>query len=476
MIGRHDHIKEMRLLLSSSQAEFLVVTGRRRVGKTYLIDNVYKDNIVFQMTGIQNGSLTTQLNNFSQKLAEHSGTPYVSPASNWQEAFIQLKQYTQTLKTSESHVIFMDELPWIYTIRSGFLQFLAHFWNDYLSKQKNFTLVICGSATSWLINKITNDKQGLHNRVTHRIHLKPFCLSEVQEYLEARKINLTQQSIAQIYMIMGGVPYYLEDIKKGESVTAMIERMCFNDQGLLKHEYDNLYHALFDNPLNHEAIVKVLSNSKDGLTRNQIIKRTKLKAGGPYTRTMEELIQSGFVIEEQPFNRKKRGSVYKINDEYTVFYHKFISKNKKYVKGMWQQLSTSQSYKIWCGYAFEMLCKKHIGGIKKSLGITSVYTETSSLRIASNDNDDGGFQIDLIIDRKDDTINLCEIKYYSDSFKVDKSYAAQLRSKQHRFREYTKTKKTLFNTLITNHGVVNNAYAKEVVDNTVELEALFDPY
>ncbi len=474
MVGRHDHIREMRSLLNSSQAEFLVVTGRRRVGKTYLIDNVYEDNLAFQMTGIQNGNLSTQLLNFSQKLAEYSGAPYVSPAANWQEAFIQLKQYLQTLNKNKSHVIFMDELPWIYTIRSGFLQLLAHFWNDYLSKQKNFTLVICGSATSWIINKITNDKKGLHNRVTHSIHLQPFNLSEVQEYLVSRKIKLTRQNIAQIYMIMGGIPYYLKDIKKGESVPVMIERMCFRDGGLLKREYENLYHALFDNPQNHEAIVAVLSKSKDGLTRSQIIQKAKLKAGGPYTRAMEELMQSGFVIEEQPFNKKKRGSIYKINDEYSVFYHKFIKKNKKYIKGMWQQQSASQSYKIWCGYAFEMLCKKHIDSIKQSLGIASIYTEVSSLRVSSDNSHDERFQIDLIIDRKDATINLCEIKYHATSYKIDKAYASKLTWRQQRFREYTKTKKTIFNTLITNQGIVDNAYAMEVVDSTVELDALFE--
>ena len=473
MIGRQDQIREMKLRLNSSKAEFLVVTGRRRVGKTYLIDNVYKNNIAFHMTGIQNGALSTQLQNFSQKLAEFSGTPYVAAAANWQEAFVQLKQYLQTLKKTKSHVIFIDELPWIYTVKSGFIQLLAHFWNDYLSKQKNFTLVVCGSATSWIINKITNDKQGLHNRVTQWIHLKPFNLSEVEEYLLKKKIKLTRQSIVQIYMIMGGIPYYLEDIKKGESVPVMIERMCFRDDGLLKREYDNLYQALFDNPKNHEAIVAVLSKSKDGLTRSQIIKKAKLKSGGPYTRAMEELMQSGFVIEEQPFNRKKRGSVYKINDEYSTFYHKFIKKNKKYIKGMWQQLSGSQSYKIWCGYAFEMLCKKHIDGIKQSLGIASVYTEVSSLRVPIEIHPDGGFQIDLIIDRKDATINLCEIKYHATPVKIDKTYASKLTWRQQRFKDYTKSKKSIFNTLITNRGIVDNAYAKEVVDSTVALDALF---
>ncbi len=473
MVGRHDQIREMKLRLKSSKAEFLVVTGRRRVGKTFLIDNVYRKNTVFHMTGIRNGNIGAQLQNFSQKLAEYSGTPYVSPAENWQAAFVQLKQYLQTLKKTKSHVIFLDELPWIYTIRSGFIQLLAHFWNDYLSKQKNFTLVVCGSATSWIVNKITNDKNGLHNRVTSWISLKPFSLSEVEEFLIKRKIRLTRQNIAQIYMIMGGIPYYLENIKKGESVALMAERMCFRDGGLLKREYDNLYNALFDNPQNHEAIVAALSKSKDGLTRKEIIKKAKLMAGGPYTRAMEELMQSGFVIEEQPYNKRKRGSIYKINDEYTVFYHKFIKKNKKYIRGMWQQLSESQSYKIWCGYAFEMLCKKHIDGIKRSLGIGSIYTEVSSLRVSSKDNEDGGFQIDLIIDRKDATINLCEIKYYATAIRIDKAYASKLTWRREAFREYTKSKKTIFNTLITNRGVADNAHAKEVVDSAIELDALF---
>ncbi len=471
MIGRKEHIKKMTDLLKSGKSEFLAITGRRRVGKTFLVDNVYKDHVCFNITGIQNGSMEEQLLNFRIKLSEHSKTPLISAPKNWQEAFFQLKTYLSTLDRRKKKVIFIDELPWIYTPKSKFIQMLAHFWNDYLSKEKNFILVICGSATSWILKKIVNDKGGLHNRISEVIKLLPFTLYETKLFLESKKIKLTNQEIAKIYMAMGGIPYYLEKINKGESAAVAIERMCFADNGILKYEYDNLYKALFKNAEIHESIVETLAKSRYGLSRNEILKKSKLSTNGSFNRAMEELLQSGFLAENNQFGRKKWGSIYMLNDEYSIFYHRFIKPNRKYIKGIWLQLSNSQSYKIWTGYAFELLSIKHISQIKKALGISGVYVETSTMRIPGTD-EESGFQIDLIIDRKDATINLCEMKYYDAVFKIDRQYANKLIERKQRFIEHTKTRKQVFNTFITNHGVLENKYYLEVVDSQITLNDL----
>jgi uncharacterized protein len=463
MIGRDIHITQLNEALQATKSSFIAITGRRRVGKTYLIDEVYKKNICLRITGIQGGDLNSQIINFTQKIAEYSNFPIVTIPNNWQEVFLLLKNYLKTLSTKKKQVIFLDELPWMNTPKSGFIQLLAHLWNDFLSKESHFILVICGSSTSWITQKIVNDKGGFHNRLTHHITLNSFTLSETKQFLFSKNIKLTDTSIAELYMIMGGIPFYLENIKQGESPTVSIERMCFLEGGILKNEYDNLYKAIFENPINHEAVVETLSNSKQGLTREEIIKKSKIIDGGPYQRTMQELLTSGFIVEERPFNNKKRGSIYRLVDEFSVFYHKFIKKNQKAQVGIWQLLSNSQSYKIWAGYAFESLCMKHLNEIKKAMGVQNVYAETSSYRYVGNKSEDG-FQIDLIIDRKDAVINLCECKFYESTFEITKKYAEQLKWRKSAFRIATNTKKNIYTTLISNHPIKENEHSLESVD------------
>ncbi|MEE9438464.1 MAG: ATP-binding protein [Saprospiraceae bacterium] len=469
MIGREKQIERMKYLLKTNKSEFVAVTGRRRVGKTFLIDTVYRKQICFMITGIQHGNMEDQLMNFAIKLSEYTKNPVLSPPKDWQEAFYQLKSYLKSLSKRSKKVIFIDELPWIYTKRSKFIQMLAHLWNDYLSKEKHFVLVICGSASSLVTKNIVNDKGGLHNRLSEIIRLKPFTLSETKMFLKSRRINLVDQEITKLYMALGGVPFYLEQIRKGESAVVALQRLCFSADAIFKNEYDNLYKALFYNAEKHEAIVALLAKSKDGLIRKQI--REKIIAKGSYNRTMEDLILSGFVTEHLPFGGKTHGTIYRLDDEYSVFYHRFIKPNKKQSKGAWLKLSASQAYKIWTGYAFESICHKHIDEIKQALGISGVYTEISALRVQGNAIEKG-FQIDLIIDRNDNTINICEIKYYGGTFKIDKAYAKTLIERKQMFIEKTRTKKQVFNTIITNYDVLSNQYSLAVAEAEITLKSL----
>ena len=474
MIGRKIEKERVEQLLISGRSEFLAVTGRRRVGKTYLIDALLGDYYCFSMTGIQNGSTKTQLVNFASKLSEYEGSQTINLPDNWQIAFQQLKSYLKTLDKGKKHVIFIDELPWIATSKSGFVQFLAHFWNDYLSKEKHFILVICGSATSWITKKIINDVGGLHNRVTENIHLYPFTLSETTAFIKSKGLQFSIQEVAKIYMVLGGIPFYLENLRKGESFAAAIERLCFSPTGILHNEYNNLFQALFNNAEVHQEIVAALATRQNGVSNADILSQLNLKqATGSYQRAMEELIISDFVIENIPFGKKKRGALYRLIDEYCIFYHRFIKPNRKFTAGMWQQLAESQTYKIWSGYAFETLCHKHIETIKKTLGIAAVFTEIYSLNVPTS-TDNEGLQIDLIIDRKDSCINLCEIKFHSGIFTITKDYYLKLIEKRQRFIDFTGTKKQVFLTFITNHGIAQNAYSLEIVDAEVRLEQFLE--
>ncbi|NVK63406.1 MAG: AAA family ATPase [Flavobacteriales bacterium] len=480
MIGRSKEQKTLTLLLKREKSSFVAVTGRRRVGKTFLIDDFFQDHLCFRITGIQNGTFEEQLVNFHHRLNHSVGQNKkkaegldANPPENWQEAFQRLRSYLDSLSSRKKKVIFVDELPWMATPRSNMLQHLAHLWNDYLSKKKHFILVVCGSASSWLTAKVLNDPGGLHNRVSDHINLHPFTLKETKAFLEHKGIRLSHQEIAKIYMTFGGVPYYLEQIRRGENATVAIERICFSNEGMLKNEYGNLYKALFRNPEYHESVVEVLASKSSGLTRKEIIQQSKLKAGGAYDRTMNDLLMSGFISEFLPYGKKKRGVLYRLNDEFSIFYHRFMKTNRSYSKGIWAQLSASQSYKIWTGYAFESVCMKHIDEIKHALGISAVYTEVSGFRVEGNTYEKG-FQIDLVLDRKDDVIHLFEIKYYAASFKIDKDYARNLRERKQRFIEHTGTKKQVFTSFITNHGIKENAFSHEVVDSELILDDFFE--
>lgn len=474
MIGRKKEIEKIEQLLLSVRSEFLAVTGRRRVGKTFLVDTVLRDHYCFSMTGIQNASTKVQLFNFGIKLAEYDGTLTPKAPENWQTAFLALKTYLKTLDRGKKQVLFIDELPWVHTPKSGFVQMLAHFWNDYLSKEPHFILVICGSATSWIVKKVINDSGGLHNRITENIHLYPFTLAETHAFLKSKGLQFTLQEVVKIYMALGGIPFYLESLKRGESFAAAIERLCFSPIGILHNEYANLFQALFNNAALHQEIVSILAERHYGMSHIEILQQMGVqKPTGSYTRAFEELILSDFIEETTLFGKKKRGAMYRVIDEYSNFYHRFIRQNKKYTPGMWQQLAESQAYKIWSGYAFETLCHKHIDAIKRALGIAAVFTEIYSLHVPGSSTGDG-FQIDLLIDRKDGCINLCEIKFHAGPFVLTKEYYQQLIEKRQRFIDYTGTSKQVFLTFITNQGVVPNAYAREIVDAEVRVEELIE--
>jgi hypothetical protein len=469
MIGRSEQTQIMRNALQLKKSSFIAITGRRRVGKTFIVRAIYEKQLCFSVTGIQNASLSVQIGNFIHKLSEFQpDLKLIGTIKNWQDAFFAFKTYLKTLPKDKKQVIFIDELPWMSTAKSGFIQLLAHLWNDYLSQEKHFILVVCGSSTSWITTKIINDKGGFHNRVTIPIHLKPFTLAETKQFLESRHIEFTDSGIAEIYMCLGGLPYYLEQIEKGESPTKAIERICFSQNGILKREYENLYKALFENWEYHEAIVQALAQSQKGLTRNEIVEKSKVRAGGNLNRVMNDLILSDFVSAYHPFGSKKRESLYKLTDEFSSFYHRFMKDNEQKDSEIWTIISQSQSFKIWRGLAFENLCLKHIKEIKNALGIKNVYTETTGFF----KNIDEGIQIDLIIDRKDATINLCECKFYESNFEITKAYADELKNRKIAFRTATKTKKMLLTTFITNESIKENAYSLETIDVVVELSDL----
>lgn len=473
-VGRDREKAIFQKALQSKSAELIAVIGRRRVGKTFLIRSFFESYIQFEITGIHDGTLSEQLQNFSYQLtrATASEIPLASP-KNWIAAFQQLTTYLESKKSKQKHVVFIDELPWIASSRSGFMKALENFWNSWAVKQK-IVIILCGSAATWMTKKLVHNKGGLHNRITRQIHLTPFDLDETRRYLKSQKVSLDAYQTIQLYMVTGGIPYYLKEVQNGQSSAQNIDRICFEPQGFLRDEFQKLYASLFDNPENHIAIIRALSQNKLGLTRQQIVSATKMKDGGSVTRLLDELESSGFITSYQPFANTKKNSLFRLTDEYSLFYLKFIEKKKAGGQGTWLQLSQSQSYKSWAGYAFENLCLKHIAQIKKAIGIERIYTESSSYYFSGNE-DQSGFQIDLLIDRKDGIINICELKFYSAPYTITKSVALELRARIEGFRSTSKTKKQISLIFVSTFGIVENSNSIGLVDQNIEMEALFLP-
>lgn len=471
LIGRAEQQDTLTNVYQSKTAELVAITGRRRVGKTYLVKTYFDGKIDFEFSGILNADNTQQLKNFSISISTHFKKTKNNRLGilSWMDAFHLLSKELQKKQKKNKLIVFIDEFPWLDSHKSGFLPAFDWFWNSWAVNQ-NIALIICGSATSWMINKIINNKGGLHNRVTKRIHLEPFTLQETESFLKYRNINLSRYQLLQLYMAFGGVPHYLKEIKKGESAIQNIHRICFTKNGLLINEFENLYRALFNNASQHIAVIFALASKLKGLTREEILKQTKIKDGGTFSTILSELEWSGFIMGQSTYGKLKKETFYRLTDEYSLFYIRFMYKKKNV---NWQQLASTQSWKIWSGYAFENICLKHTQKIKNALGIGAVYTEVSGF-LSKGTKRKLGTQIDLVINRNDQVINICEAKFYDAPFTITKSHAAELQQKLSVFQHETKTKKTLFLTIISTYGISPNKYSVGLIQNEMTMDALFN--
>lgn len=471
--GRIGEQKILAGKLASAEAELIAVYGRRRVGKTYLIRTFCRDQLVFEFTGIHQAKMKTQLENFSQTLQRATKTALaLAIPTNWLQAFVMLDAYLDTLSSNKPAVVFFDEFPWIETHKSGFLQAFDHWWNASASRRSHLKVIICGSAASWMIDKIINNRGGLHNRVTQTIRLLPFTLGETQAYLKSKNVILDHYSLLQLYMAMGGIPHYLRDINPGESAAQVIDRLCFAKDGLLKKEFNNLYSSLFADSENHEKVIRALSVKAKGLNRKEIIDQCGFTSGGTTTRVLQELEESGFITPYIPFQKKTYESIYKLSDEYSLFYLKFIEQVKDTAKGAWLRQYGTATYITWSGLAFESVCQKHVLQIRRKLGIEGVLTNATAWRHVPAKGEDGA-QIDLLLDRQDRCINICEMKFSGDEFVIEKKYAGEIDRKVNVFRNETGTRKTLFPTLVTTYGTKKNEYFLGRIQAEVLMEDLF---
>lgn len=477
--GRETEKKQLNELYTSDRAEFLAIYGRRRVGKTYLITEYFKDKgVYFEITGSNKASKSEQLKNFYREFtALFSNQEARKPPSDWGEALHLLKEAITKIPNTQKVILFFDELPWLASPRSGFLAALDYFWNRHISRMKNVKLIVCGSAASWMIHHIIQDKGGLYGRLSYQMRLEPFTLAEVEQLLSIKGIRLDRKQLITLYMAIGGIPKYLNFVKPGLSSSQLIDELCFKPQGFLFQEFPKLFGSLFENAEKHIKIIKLLSNKRYGLTQTEVLHLAGLPIGGHSSSILEELEESGFITSFPEYGKNIKDKRWRLTDEYSFFYLTWIENMRNSVlrhsdPEYWMKAQSSHQWLTWSGYAFENICLKHILNIKKALGLAGISTIESQWSFKGSENEEGA-QIDLVIDRADNCINLCEIKFCNDIFVMTKKDKEALLRKQKVFQRETKTRKTLFTTIITPYGTEENIHYLGTIQKQLTMQILY---
>ena len=475
MIGRQKEIQELEELYEGSGAELIALYGRRRVGKTYLIEQVFKNRFSFRHAGLspveheKNGMLASQLHHFYNSMKSYGYDKKEEPTS-WLDAFFMLQNLLEMKDDGGRQVVFIDEMPWMDTMRSGFITAFEGFWNNWGCHRDNLMVIVCGSANSWMQDRLINNHGGLYGRVTYEIKLSPFTLGECEEFFKQKRIRISRYDIAQSYMIFGGIPYYLGYFKKGLSLAQNVDNMFFSQGAKLIFEFDRLFQSAFSNAELAKKVVTFLYGRNAGYTRCEITDGLGIKDGGAISSCLNALVASDFVIKYVPFGMSGKKEHYKLTDPFCLFYLRFVGGKNSLDENFWTGNVRSSRITAWRGIAFENLCFCHIAQIKKALGISGVVTRQSAWSKRSDD--EQGTQIDLLIDRNDNVVNMCEIKFYSDDFTVDKEYYRVILRRQELLLKEVSKSTAIHSTLITTFGLKHNEYSG-VFANTVTLDELF---
>lgn len=470
LIGRKLEQAKLQACMESERSEFVVVYGRRRIGKTFLVRRFFKDNYAFSFVGKHEMGREQQLAEFAKELMRYSQSTFVPQLKNWTEAFDALQRLLEAYDIPGKKVVFLDEMPWMDTPKSDFVSALENFWNGWANMRDDIVLVACGSATSWMVDKLLHNQGGLFNRITQKLYLRPFKLSEMEQYLDEKHFGWNRYQIAQCYMILGGIPFYLTLLNPKLSLLSNIDELFFADaHAMLRTEYNELYSTLFKRPDNYLAVIRMLTERKEGFTRKEINEKTKL-GGAALSKILSDLEQCDFIFSYARYGNAKNNAIYRIKDFYTLFYYKYVNGIDTKDSLRWTHLSSTPQVSSWQGFSFELLCLLHLDEIKKALGIDRILNDASAWRSRQPEQNT---QIDLVIERADHNINLCEMKFSSGMYAIDKGYEQKLRERMSIFLAETMTRCSTRITMVTTYGVLQNKHSG-IVNDEVLLDDLFE--
>ncbi len=470
MIGREEEIRELRRRFASEQSEFVAIYGRRRIGKTFLVNEVFNGRFSFRHAGMEKADKRMQLESFREAL-RRQGLAKCKTLHSWVQAFAMLEDLLESAGPGKK-VVFLDELPWFDTPRSGFLPAFESFWNAWAVLRKDILLVVCGSATSWIVRKVLRDRGGLHNRVTRQISLQPFSLAECAQYSDYKHLGFDRGQILECYMAFGGVAYYWSLLEEGRSAAQNLDSLFFEEASELRMEFENVFRSLFKNPTRHFAVINLLGERKSGLTREEIVDGLGEESSGDITACLEELTECGFLRRYNAFGNHRKGAVYQLIDNFVLFHFQFLRHRKGNDGSFWSHSCNQPVTNSWRGLAFERVCLQHIAQIKRALGISGVLADVYSWRGHPERPGRKGAQIDLVIDRGDRMINICEMKYAPQEYVVSADEKVKMLHRVNVFREVSGTRKGILLTLVTTYGLKRNANGA-VIQNVITLDDLF---
>lgn len=471
LIGRNKEWRELTDALNSKRSEFVILYGRRRVGKTFLVRSFCNDTYSFHFVGAHGRNAKSQLANFRETLIQYSGNKDIPGLQDWHEAFRQLANYLAQCK-EERKIVFFDEMPWIDTQKSDFVGELEYFWSNWVQNRDDIVFIACGSATAWMKDKLEDNQGGLHNRITHRIYLRPFYLNECKAYLNENGFEWDDYQIIQYYMIFGGVPYYLSLLRPQFSLIENVDSLIFRRGGALSDEFKELYNALFKRADKYIQIVQLLATKREGFTKTEISSATGYSGGG-LTKILENLERCDFILSYAQYGNKTKQTLYRLCDFYTLFYFRYVKDNNSKDEQYWQHHFQSRGVESWEGFTFEEVCLRHLPHIKRALGISGIATEASSWRfVPTKDDCRKGTQIDLVISRVDKMIHLCEMKFASYPYTINKEYADRLIERKQLFMEENKINRGTVFTFITPYGIKEGAHAS-MVHSSINAKDLF---
>lgn len=483
LIGRAEHIKRLSRCLLSKQAEFITLCGRRRIGKTYLIKQFFqdKDVVFFCATGEKDAAMKQQIKHFTEQIGStfYNNMP-IREEKNWNDTLLLLTRSIDNEDSGRPIILFFDEFPWMASAKSSLLQTLAYYWNQYWSTNSRIKLIICGSTASWIIEHIVNNTAGLHNRTTENMFLEPFNLHETQAFLHASGVKLNNKHIVELYMCLGGIPYYLKHVERGLSATQVIESLAFKHNAFLAKEFSNLFHSLFKDAETHIEIIKIIASHRYGIGQQALLSKfgTRLAGKGGLEK-LNMLKEAGFIYPFKPLYHKEKGIFYKVIDPYILFYLYWIQPvqdsllSKKLTQGYWDKLKKTPRWSAWAGLSFEAVCYEHLPQIASSLNLSPTALPSTWRYTSKTSGTNQGAQIDLLFDRDDGAITVCEIKYCNQAFTITKDYAEKLQRKLDVFKQVTHTPKQLFLSFVTASGLKQNAYSTVLVDSMITLDDLF---
>ena len=472
LIGREKEIRTLEEALESKDSVFLAVYGRRRVGKTFLLRQTLSDRIVFSYSGKANITRQSQLKSFRLSLMEQ-GMPDCPVIKDWFTAFSCLKRLI-CLSSESKKVILLDEVAWMDNHKSDFIPALEGFWNEWCSNRNDIFLIICASATSWIIDNVFHNRGGLHNRVTMRMRLSPFTLKECEEFSIANNLSYSRKDILNLYLAIGGVAWYWTQKKKGYSVKQNISQLFFENDSPLRGEFLELYSSLFIRPEKYIDIILALGKKSSGLERQELSAECKVSNNSKLGKMLQQLEECGFIRSYIPYGKKENSIVYQLIDSFSLFHLKFLSKFKGEINS--DMVLSSSSYNTYCGLAFEKAVMNHLNELKRAMGISGINTQAYTWRSNPKKLKEGekGAQIDIVLDRADGIINIIEAKWTSNGepYMISSSDEEDLLNKRRVFIEQTQTRKSVFLTMVTISGIKKNSHF-DSIQNFFTLDDLF---